>query len=136
MEWKRPKECHLGPWPLRSKLGLALSNGYHIDGTHNEEVVRLRIGDREMANDLHDSRKKDKLIIGRRIPIDIYKGEYEVRGKVYGNPLNEGQQKLSTMLSNGVIVRQWIKNKCDHHVKEMQIFCKSHAMGVLTVIPR
>ena len=43
-----------------------------------------------MANDPRDSRRKDKLIMGRRIPIDIYKGEYEVRGKVYGNPLNEG----------------------------------------------
>ena len=30
-----------------------------------------------MANDPCDSRKDNKLIMGRRILIDIYKGEYE-----------------------------------------------------------
>ena len=32
-----------------------------------------------MMNDPHDSGRKDKLITGRRILIDIYKGENEVR---------------------------------------------------------
>ena len=43
-----------------------------------------------MANDPHDSRRENKLITGHRILIDIYKGEYEMRGKVNGKPLNEG----------------------------------------------
>ena len=59
-----------------------------------------------MAKDPHDSRRKDKLITGYHILIDIYKGEYKVRGKVYGKPLKEGQQKASTRLSNIIIVRQ------------------------------
>ena len=46
-----------------------------------------------MANDLRDSRRENKLITGRRIPIDIYKGEYEMRRKVNGKPLKEGKQK-------------------------------------------
>ena len=89
-----------------------------------------------MANDPHDSQRKDKLITGRCIPIDIYEGECEVRRKVYGNPLNEGQKKSSTRLSNGVIVRQGIKNKCHYHVKEMWTFCIAHACDALTVTPR
>ena len=89
-----------------------------------------------MANDPRDSQRENELITDRRIPIDIYKGEYEVRGKVYGNLLNEGQQKSSTRLSNGVTVRQGIKNKCHHHVKEPQTFCKACARGVLTVTLR
>ena len=44
-----------------------------------------------MANESHDSRKKDQLIMGRRILIDIYKGENEMRGKVYSKVLNEGK---------------------------------------------
>ena len=35
-----------------------------------------------MANDLRDSIREDKFTMGHRILIDIYKGEYEVRGKV------------------------------------------------------
>ena len=37
-----------------------------------------------------DSRRENELIMGRRILIDIYKGEYEVRRKVCGKPLKEG----------------------------------------------
>ena len=43
-----------------------------------------------MANDPRDSRREDKLITGHHILIDIYKVEYEVRGKFYGKPLKEG----------------------------------------------
>ena len=41
-------------------------------------------------NDPRDSKRKDKLIMGRCILIDIYKGEYEVRDKVNGKVLDEG----------------------------------------------
>ena len=43
-----------------------------------------------MANDPHDSRRENKLITGRHILIDIYKGEYGMREKVYGKPLKKG----------------------------------------------
>ena len=58
-----------------------------------------------MANDPHDSRKKDKFITGRRILIDIYKGENEMRGKVYKKVLNEGKQKSSLSLCDGDVVK-------------------------------
>ena len=37
-----------------------------------------------MAKNPRDRRRENKLIIGCRILIDIYKGKYEVRGKVNG----------------------------------------------------
>ena len=69
-----------------------------------------------MAYDPRDSKRKDKLITGRRIPINIHKRKNEMRGKVYSKVLNEGKQKLSTKLYNGVIVRQRMENKSHHHV--------------------
>ena len=43
-----------------------------------------------MAEDLRDSWRENKIIMGRRIPIDIYKGEYEMRGKIYSESLKKG----------------------------------------------
>ena len=83
--WSR----RLGPWLLRSKLGLALSSRHHANGTHDSEVRRLGIRNRRMANDPRDSRRKNELITGRRIPIDIYEKENEVRRKVYSKVLYE-----------------------------------------------
>ena len=80
----------LGLWPLRSKLGLVPSDGCVTDGTHDREVSKLWIGDRCMANDPRDSRRENKLIMGRCILIDIYKGKYEMKGKVYSKVFNEG----------------------------------------------
>ena len=77
-------------WPLRSKLGLAPSNGSSIYGIHSRKVCRLKIGDRKNAENPRNSRRKNKLITGCRIPIDIYKGENEVRGKIYSKSLKEG----------------------------------------------
>ena len=71
------RSCHLGPWPHWSKLGLIPSNGRAVDGTHDREMKRLGKRDRRMANDLLDSKKENKLIMGCRILIDIYKGEYK-----------------------------------------------------------
>lgn len=59
-----------------------------------------------MVNDPRDSKRKDKLIMGHRILIDIYKGEYEVRDKVNGKVLDEGSQKSITRLSIRIIVGQ------------------------------
>ena len=36
-----------------------------------------------MANDLCDNRRKNELITSFCIPIDIYKGKNEVKGKIY-----------------------------------------------------
>ena len=79
------------------------------------EVRRLGIRSRKMAYDPRDSRRKDKLIMGRRILINIHERENEVRRKVYSKVLNEGKQKLSTRLCNGVIMRQGMENKSHHH---------------------
>ena len=43
-----------------------------------------------MAKEPHDSKRKDELIMGRRILIDIYKGNYKVKGEVNRDILNEG----------------------------------------------
>ena len=79
----------LSLWLFWSKLGLAPSNVRAANGTHNGERSKLRIGGKNIAKDLCDSRKEVKLITGRHILIDIYKGEYEMRGKVNGKPLKE-----------------------------------------------
>ena len=70
------------------------------------------------------------LITGHRILIDIYKGEYEVKGKVNGKPLKKGQQKSSMRLSNRIIVRQWMQNKCHHHIQEPWTFSKGQATRI------
>ena len=54
---------------------------------------RLRIGDRKTTKKPRDNERKNEFIPSCRILIDIYKGEYEVRGNNYGKPLKEGQQK-------------------------------------------
>ena len=112
---------------LRYKLGLTSLNRRCANSTHDGEVRRLEIRDRRMANDPRNSRKKDKLITTRCILIDIYKGENEMIGKVYSKVLNEGKKKSSMRLDNGVIVRQRMENKCHHHIKELQTFCKTQA---------
>ena len=98
MEWNGLKES-----PTRSVAAL-IEVGPCINGTHNGEMRRLGIRDRE-TNDRHDSRRKDKLITSRRVLINIYKGEYEVRGKFNSKVLDERQQKASTRLSNRIILR-------------------------------
>ena len=67
------RSCSLCPVPLQSELCLALSNGSCIYGTYHWKVRSLGKGDRKMAGNPRDSWRKTKLIMGRRIPIDIYK---------------------------------------------------------------
>ena len=86
-----------------------------------------------MAKKPRDSGKKNELITTRYILINIYKGQNEVKREVNGEAFKERQQKSSTRFCDGVIVRQWMENECDHHVKESQTFCKAQAKGVLTV---
>ena len=82
MKLKKPEEL-----PSRAKLSITPSNGSSFNGTHDEEVIKCKKGDRKMAKDPCDSRRKKELIIGRHIPIDIYKGYDEVRIEVNRNVL-------------------------------------------------
>ena len=59
-----------------------------------------------MVKNPHDSRRENELITSRHILIDIYKGKYEMRGKVYGKSLKYEYKKSSTRLSNRIIVKQ------------------------------
>ena len=43
-----------------------------------------------MAKKPRDSQRKNELITSHCMLIDIYKREYEVRGKINGKPLKEG----------------------------------------------
>ena len=69
--WRSCRLCLGLPW---SELCLAPSNDCSIYGTHHEKMRRDRKGDGKMAKYMHDSRRKNELITGRYIPIDIYKG--------------------------------------------------------------
>ena len=72
----------LRPWLLLSKLGLAPPNRSYANGTHNSVVRRIRNRDRKMAKDPHDSRRKNELIMGHHILININDGSDEVRREV------------------------------------------------------
>ena len=43
-----------------------------------------------MVENPHDSRRENELITSRRILIEIYKGEYKVRGKINSESLKKG----------------------------------------------
>ena len=73
----------------RSWASLRLTD--RANGTYDGEVKRLGIRDRGVANDPRDSRRKDKLITGRCISVNIHERENEMRGKVYSKDLNEGK---------------------------------------------
>ena len=69
--WRSHQLCSRPP---QSELCLAPFDGSYIYGTYYEKMRRLRKGDRKMAKDPLDSQRKNELITGRCIPIDIYKG--------------------------------------------------------------
>ena len=105
---RNSRNCKIGrlhSWPLRSKLGLAQPNKISVDGTYDGEVRRISNGDREVAKDLHDSRRKDKLITGCRILIHIEDKYDEVIREVNRDILKKRQKKVSTRLDDRVIVR-------------------------------
>ena len=56
--------------------------------------------------------------------MNIYGRKNEVRRKIYSEMLKKRQQKSSTRLSDGVIVRKWMQNKIHHHVHESKTFSK------------
>ena len=48
-----------------------------------------------MAENPRDSQRENELITNHRIPIDIYKGKYEVRGKIMVSPLSMDNKNLA-----------------------------------------
>ena len=56
--------------------------------------------------------------------MNIYDRKNEVRKKIYTEMLKKRQQKSSTRLCDGVIVREWMQNKSHHHVHESMTFSK------------
>ena len=56
--------------------------------------------------------------------MNIYDRKNEVRREIYSEMLKKRQQKLSTRLCDGVIVREWMQNKSHHHVHESRTFSK------------
>ena len=88
-----------------------------------------------MAYDPRDRQRKNELITGRRIPIDVYDRKNKVRRKIYSKMLKKGQQKWSTRLCDRVIVRKRVKNKSHNHVKKPRTFCKARTKSELTLTP-
>ena len=67
--------------------------------------------------------------------MDVYDRKNKVRRKIYSKMLKKGQQKSSTRLSDKVIVRKRVKNKCHDHVKKPRAFSKGRIVSELTLTP-
>ena len=63
-------------------MSLTPPNKTGVDDTHGGVVRRNRNGNGKVAKDSRDNRRKDELIMGRRIVIDIEDRSDEVRGEV------------------------------------------------------
>ena len=58
-----------------------------------------------------------------------------MRRKVYSKMLKKRQQKSSTRLCDGVIVREWMEYKSHHHIYEYRTFSKRPTWCKLTITP-
>ena len=67
--------------------------------------------------------------------MNIYNRKNEVRRKIYSKMLKKTQQKSSTRLCNGVLVRKWMQNKSHHHVHEFRTFSKRSTWCKQTLTP-
>ena len=67
--------------------------------------------------------------------MNIYDRKNEVRRKIYSKMLKKKQQKLSTRLCDGVIVKEWMQNKSHHHVHESRTFSKRSTWCKQTLTP-
>ena len=67
--------------------------------------------------------------------MNIYNGKNKMRREVYSKMLKKRQQKSSTRLCNGVIVRKWMRNKIHHHVHESRTFSKRLTWYKKTLTP-
>ena len=67
--------------------------------------------------------------------MNIYNRKNEMRREVYSKMLKKRQQKSSTRLCDGVVVREWMEYKSHHHVYESRTFSKRPTWCKLTSIP-
>ena len=67
--------------------------------------------------------------------MNIYDRKNEVRRKIYSEMLKKRQQKSSTRLCDGVLVRKWMQNKSHHHVHESRTFSKRSTWCKQTLTP-
>ena len=69
-------------WVVQLKLAFAPSHRLGVDGTYGGEIRRIRNRNGKMAKDPRESQRKDELITGRRILIDIKDRSDKMRGEV------------------------------------------------------
>ena len=67
--------------------------------------------------------------------MNIYNRKNEMRREVYSKMLKKRQQKPSTRLCDGVVVREWIEYKSYHHVYESRTFSKRPTWCKLMITP-
>ena len=67
--------------------------------------------------------------------MNIYNRKNEMRMEVYSKKLKERQQKPSTRLCDGVVVRAVMEYKSHHHVYESRTFRKRPTWYKLTITP-
>ena len=67
--------------------------------------------------------------------MNIYNRKNEMRREVHSKMLKKRQQKSSTRLCDGVVVREWIEYKSHHHVNESRTFSKRPTWSKLTITP-
>ena len=63
----------------------------------------------------------------------IYNRQNEMRREIYSKMLKKRQQKPSTRLCDGVVMREWMQNKGHHHVHESRTFSKRPTWCKLTI---
>ena len=63
----------------------------------------------------------------------IYDRKNEMEGKIYNELLYNRKQKLSTGLSNRVIMRKRMQNKGHNHVNKSRTFSKGSTRGELAI---
>ena len=67
--------------------------------------------------------------------MNIYNKKNEIRREIHSKMLKKRQQKPSTRLCDGVVVRQWMEYKSHHHVYESRTFSKRPNWCKLTITP-
>ena len=67
--------------------------------------------------------------------MNIYNRQNEMRREIYSKMLKKRQQKPSTRLCDGVVVREWMQNKSHHHVHESRTFSKRSTWCKQTLTP-
>ena len=65
--------------------------------------------------------------------MNIYNKKNEMRREVYSKMLKKRQQKLSTRLYDGVVMKEWMEYKSHHHIYESRTFSKRPTWCKLTI---